>query len=827
MGQPLHGRDWRGAESAGTSVRPIVPLSIAAAVLLGLVAAWLWTVRKPDTEPEFISLALSQYEPPWPPVPFADADAGRLHAILGGAFDVSRQEKDRYDAQLADLASRKSEKLVMYVTGLAAADAGRAFVLTSHARPVGRDRQASDDGNWHPIEALIDAFCDCPAPQGKLLLLDLAHPIADPACGVDSPRVAEEVYRTVQARLSKGPTNTLVLVSAGPGQVSQPMPEAGATAFAYFVARNLRWPLGHKVHQPITARELAAAVQDQVQRWAKLTRSAQQTPYLLGEGDFVIRYPTEDMEPAVNAVPYPEWLSKEWSARDAIDAQVWAAAPHVARRIDTLLGRCDARFRAGVALATVEADYRKDGPRFLEQARRATDFKPAAVKTVEGVDRGAARPKVRAWLENAETKGKLADFVGGDKSKPEIVLAAAWDEVCERTIERARLVELIGQACGPAAEADTAEAVFLVLIKRLAEQQRFRDGQRSWPAELVRAAAQAERSFLAARAVMTPASLRPLRSRWDRLSRERAAVEQIMWSLGEPLRAGDESVESVGRRCLERYQAPDGIEPTARGLKSDAEATNRATAVAAQAIHELPAYVPLIANLDGKAAATWIDAWEAAARAASALANELDRLSPTAEFPADAIRQRRDEVEAGLASLRQRLNGLLAAAPITATTASAVLSTPIVSLKERKEFWDRWHAGWCVEKTRGVFENAESYPPPREPAAFAVQPLELGPERLRHRLAAGLAELAGTGDAAEVWSRPTGPRAAGVFGTGGATEPPERRLVQLRSEFCRWQVESYSQEAAARGLSAVALYSDADRSARAALRQAEELVPPS
>jgi hypothetical protein len=826
MGQSRNGRDWRGGAAAGAGVRPVVPLSIAAAVLLGLMAAWLWTLRKPDSDAHFISLALSQYEAPWPPVPFADADARRLHEVLGGAPDVSRQEKERYDAGVADLANLKAHKVIVYVTGLAAVADSRVFILTSHARPAGTDWQPADDGNWHPLEALLQAFDQCPAPGGKLLLLDLAHVIADPECGVDTSHVSRRVCEVVDSYLGRaGPA--LVLVAAGPGQSSQPMPETGATAFAYFTARNLRWPLGHALHQPITARQLSAAVQDQVQRWAKLTRAAAQTPYLVGGGDFVIRYPSEDAEPVAQAVPYPDWLAKEWAARDAIDRQVWAATPHVARRLDTLLARSDARFRAGVALATVEADYRKDGPRLIEQARRATDFKPVTLKTVEGIDRDAVRPKLRTWLENADAKVKLSDALGDAGKKPEVVLAAAWDEVCDRAIERDRLVALVGQACGPPPEADTPEAVFLILLKRLADQQRFRDGQRAWPVDLIRAAARVERSFLAARAAVTPTSYRPLKDRMDRLTAQRAAAEQVLWSLGEPRRAGDEPVEIIARRCLDRYQSPDGIEQAARGLKADADEANRASAAVTEAVNVLPAYVPVIANLEAKAAGAWIDGWDDAARSAAALADLLDGLSPSAEFPAEAVRRLRTEVEAGLAALRLKLDGILAATPMTASAASAVLAAPILSAKERKEYWDRWHAGWCVEKTRGVFENAGSYPPPREPAAPAVPPVEAGPDRLRERLAAGLAGLAGSRGAADVWRRPAGPRAAGVIGAGGTTEPPERRPAQLRSEFCRWQVESYSQEAAARGLSGVALYTDADRSARAAQRHADGLVPPS
>lgn len=839
MSQALPGRDWRGGgEAASASGRGLVyTLAFVAAVLLGLIAAWLWRIRATEADAQFISLTLSQYDDPWPPVPYADSDARLLHQVLGGELDVTRQEAERFKERFRNLAELNAGKLIFHVTGLAVADGDTIYILTSQAHPPEADAnwKASNAAGWHRLDDLLDAFRRCPAKTGKLLILDVAHPVLDLDCGVSSARVMELLHKALHEQFGGAVEGspTLVLVSAGPGQISQPMAEAGSSAFAHYLARNLRWPNGHHQHQPITARQLAAATQDQVKRWAQQTRGVSQTPYLVGDGDFMVKFPTADDDFTPLPLAYPDWLFKEWTTRDAIDRQVWSMAPHLARQLDELLVRCDARFRAAVPPATVEQDFQKDGPKLVMSAKRAADVKLPAVKTLEGIEGTPARSKVRTWIEQPDLKAKLADAIADPKIKPEVVLAAAWEEICTLPIERAKLVALINQTCGPPTEADTPEAIFLCLLKRIADEQRFRDGQRTWPSALVREAARAERSYLRARAALTPAAFPALRQRMDALTKQRAEAEKILLSFSEPFRPGKESLDVLERQCLALFQSPEGIEQTAIGLKADADEARASASAAATALAMLPGFVPLMVRLDGGAANGWLEPWERAVECHSALTNLLAGAAPLAPFPRDGLRLQRTELGDKLHVLRKRLTDLVTLENMNGDTVAAVLASPLLSAKERKEFWDRWQIKWCVPKTAAVIENEANYELAREPTPVGASRSNGLTDEQRSRMAVGLARLAGgpdevrrsAGNIAALWVRPRGPRAGGVFGIPDTTDAPSPRGPQLARKFCQWQAETYSQEAESRGLS-VAFYRDAEQAARAAAHQTEAAAPP-
>lgn len=201
MSQALPGRDWRGGgEAASASGRGLVyTLAFVAAVLLGLIAAWLWRIRATEADAQFISLTLSQYDDPWPPVPYADSDARLLHQVLGGELDVTRQEAERFKERFRNLAELNAGKLIFHVTGLAVADGDTIYILTSQAHPPEADAnwKASNAAGWHRLDDLLDAFRRCPAKTGKLLILDVAHPVLDLDCGVSSARVMELLHKAL------------------------------------------------------------------------------------------------------------------------------------------------------------------------------------------------------------------------------------------------------------------------------------------------------------------------------------------------------------------------------------------------------------------------------------------------------------------------------------------------------------------------------------------------------------------------------------------------------------------------------------------------------
>src|SRR5262245_48696472 len=94
-------RDWRAgaaspATSAGTapSKAPLFATGLVAVTLIGaLVGLAYWLLAPDEGAARFITMPLCEYDSPWPPVPFAEADADRLLAHFpGGEKAFSNQE---------------------------------------------------------------------------------------------------------------------------------------------------------------------------------------------------------------------------------------------------------------------------------------------------------------------------------------------------------------------------------------------------------------------------------------------------------------------------------------------------------------------------------------------------------------------------------------------------------------------------------------------------------------------------------------------------------------------------------------------------------------
>ena len=158
-------------------------------------------------EPRFVSVPVGEYDhPAWPVNPWARQDADRLAGCFPGrsAVEFASQQQNKFRDLLARLAVRDADKarpLVLHVTALAAVRDRKVYLLPGNARP-------DDPASWIAVEELLDAFDKAVADRGKLLVLDLAHPTADPFSGVLRDEVSDRLHELLEARVARPPSRS-------------------------------------------------------------------------------------------------------------------------------------------------------------------------------------------------------------------------------------------------------------------------------------------------------------------------------------------------------------------------------------------------------------------------------------------------------------------------------------------------------------------------------------------------------------------------------------------------------------------------------------------
>lgn len=297
---------------------------------IGAAVALLLPLVRPLTGPYFVPLVVTDYpNPSWPQPKWTGQDREALRT--SGLFPRTRPEAftaqsgQQLRRELAALALVPPEQpVVVYLSALALREGpGRVCILPADASP-------DEPETWLPLREVLERFRDCPARQ-RLLILDLAQPVADPWLGI----LANDVPRGIVAELlGVEDPHRLVLAACSPGQTALASPELGRSVFSFYLEEGLR---GHAdgsvgsahVDGEVSVSELAAFVRQRVDRWARLNRGVRQTPLFLGNGpDFTLTNPGTDQAlawlPDASPLAYPDWLQAGWQQRD----QWWKAGNH-------------------------------------------------------------------------------------------------------------------------------------------------------------------------------------------------------------------------------------------------------------------------------------------------------------------------------------------------------------------------------------------------------------------------------------------------------------------------------------------------------------------
>lgn len=639
--------DWRvdtpGAAHSRTA--PAVIALLALLVIAGAVIGFFvfWTGTKP--QPRLVSVPVGEYDhPSWPVNPWARQDADLLAAAFPdrAAVEFASQQQDKFRALLNRLKSRdeasgRTRPLVLHVTALAAVRGRKVYLLPGDARPDG-------PASWVAVDDLLDEFDRAAADRGKLLVLDLAHPTADPFSGVLRDEASDRLHDLLQARSAALPFP--VVTACGPGEESLPADGERCSGFAFYLAEGLRGTadgyLAPKTDQgrdgEVTLPELTAFLSGRVSRWARLVHDRPQTPRLYGPADRgpVFRVPpappAKAEEPAPD--PYPQWLTDGWAARaEQRRAGADRGLPDPFARLTAALVRAEREWlrsgdaaRAGRNWEVAKKDW-QEALRASGRPDRAADVFAKALGAAGKYRLAAARrarpPAPPEWApaldryvaarlaavpgkpdESAKVRDEWLKLVQPEKG-PDSRLDAAgliWDRsrLSPPTAERARA--WVAALDDLKADRESAESA---LLRTLAAWEPRRQGISAYPqdqaAELLRAEEELSRVL-----ALGPHGFGLVRDQLDRAKEAYLAGQKNLFGGSFP------EVKQAGGQLKE---AADGFAEVRRALDAWQSADRELGTAVATLLDVMPSVLT--------ATRPEFDAWVAAVRATTALADEV------------------------------------------------------------------------------------------------------------------------------------------------------------------------------------------------------------
>lgn len=400
-----------------------------------------------------------------------DADNTRKNAQSRGPFkqklDEIRQLQDRWSDQRINAKFDPTRPLVVHICALGMVSNGSVYVLPA-------DALVDDPVTWVRVDEILNALEECPA-QNKLLILDLCRPQANPYSGPLSDDVAlvlEKVLNEYKTPTGADRLPCPVFTACSKGEVSQIMPHAQVSAFAYYLNEGLQGEAdGYKVgttgerdlDSRVTLLELAEFVPARVQRWSLQNMGVTQTPRLHTRGwegfDFKMRLQPVKKEPVPEpedgAPPPPPQLfaysgfngPTRWQERDQQlnPTQRWLAGSELARweaaliRADRLYAAYGDITRANAAIDNMRGYWSR-----TQQAAQAASLPPyASLARYREAFAATPRPEpitklldardayllaaARGTVKADERERLMTAFLAAAKMQPEVAALSVWD----------------------------------------------------------------------------------------------------------------------------------------------------------------------------------------------------------------------------------------------------------------------------------------------------------------------------------------------------------------------------------------------------------------
>ncbi len=749
---------WKTVQETGPVAAPVSREAVRRKRLYGVVAGMLALAAaivalallfRSDREPSFLSIPITEYRERFYPVnAWAEQDSDALAAVLLGRTGTDgrtqgkayeSQDKALLVQQLARLRSNKDSRVVVHLSALARTQNGEVFILPADAHPDKPD-------TWLPLAEVLQAMRDCPA-HDKLLILDIARPVADARLGIVLNDVGSVLHDTLEKLTADKALPFWVLCGCSRGEVCLSYEEKQQSAFGYFLGAGLRghadgaFPKGSRADGHVQVRELAGYVSAEVDQWAVRNRNQHQTPVLLGNGsDFslsTVPHGKPRPDPALEPAVYPDWLLDGWKYRD----DCWAgsryhAAPRAYLQLEAALMRAEHRWRGGLGNDPERTRKALEGDRQNVQGQLdAVGLSPPAPQSlvVEG-KRGntpdpaigdAVKSLVKLRLsqpENAKPDdiekavGKpRQELLDKLKGKPHYDLAAAaWAEALADEVPTLDKIKFLDDLLRrQAAEPVYVETLFLRRLVDMANQTG------KWPDTVIARAMRTLRESETARTV--PPSLLPLvEARLKQLTEDRLKAETLLLQGSPP-----SGLREAGR-LFEEGEASFRQVNAFISLADDAERLAEETTVV------LPGLVPyLLASpqIDSRLDQDWIGA----AESARAIRDQI-AARPAAWPPADAqLEKSLLELRRCLDSLKTAFRGeplqrLLKPEPKAGVSEylriQAILESPYLAADDRAALWQSGN-------TLGQNLQPQIAAAPPTPAERAIRRASLAAETLR------------------------------------------------------------------------------------------------
>ena len=375
-------------ENNGRFARRFIAFAALLAAAGAIVGALFWI--RPSDPPVLLTFPVSEYKDPvWPPNPWAEEDSDALQdsfpELAGREKAYGSQELTLLQSKLHALRNVKAgQPVILHLSALGAVQGGVVYLLPGDAKP-------GDPSTWLHLDVVLDALAACPAKH-RLLLLDLAHPIANMFDGPLADSVSDRLDEHLRTRTDRGELPFFVLASCSKGEFSLPMDEEQQSAFAFYLGDGLRGaaegfgPTG-RVDGRIRVQELAAFVGQRVSRWARDCRDTRQTPKLYGDfEDFDLtdrRLPPPEPK---GARSYPDWLLADWKQRDDWVAKgVYRPAPAAVNSLQDALMPAEQDWRATSRperIKRVQDDLQSTVDNAMAMNGRAKEEPPPPLRTV-------------------------------------------------------------------------------------------------------------------------------------------------------------------------------------------------------------------------------------------------------------------------------------------------------------------------------------------------------------------------------------------------------------------------------------------------------------
>ncbi len=317
------------------------------ALLLGLLGTVAAIVFYPNTmtRPRFLSMTVREYRSPlMAPNAFARQD-GELLAQHFQKKDTEyfydSQSRNTFEKFLDRLENLGDGPAVVQLGALGRVDKDRVVLYLV-------DADLNQPGRGMPLKDVLNRMKKGMGSGDRLLLLDLARPVADVQLGILADELAAAVHRELE--LMELPFFVLTACSAG--QLSHVSEELGASVFAYHLDLGMRGFAEKTPDRRINVLELADFTRKHVDRWVWFNRGQRQEPRLYGKAkDFPIALLSSDppeMPEAPAEKTYAPWLKAGWQERDKLYQDgSYRHAPWAFRKLELALARTEKRWRMG------------------------------------------------------------------------------------------------------------------------------------------------------------------------------------------------------------------------------------------------------------------------------------------------------------------------------------------------------------------------------------------------------------------------------------------------------------------------------------------------